>query len=514
MADLATWTPEDPHAWEHGGSRRAWRNLAVSVPSLLLAFAVWMFWSVLTVRMKEAGFPFSDGQLFALIGISGLVGSTLRIPGSFMVGVAGGRNTIAVTTALLVIPTLGAGLALQDRSTSYATFVVLAALSGIGGGNFASSMANVPSFWPRRLAGTALGLNGGLGNLGVSVMQLATPLVMGGLLFGGLGGAPHRTAAGVLLYVQNGALVWAPLAAGLALAAWFLMDNLPGQDARPTGLALLRVLGLQGLGFLAAGLGVLALVALKPGLGGQALVLVLTIALALGLLKLLRGGVKHRLDTQLGILRNPHTWILSFLYLGTFGSFIGLSGALPLLLKVVFGKLPGGLPNPNAPNPLAYAWIGAFVGSVARPVGGWMADRWGGARVAQASLLLMVAGTLGVAHYLGAAQAAAAPEAHFHAFLGCFLLVFVATGLGNGAVFQMAPAVVAPPLAGPTVGWMSAMAAYGSFLIPAVFKECVASGRAPLALVGFTGFYLACFLVNGFWYLGWGPERREAVRAD
>lgn len=503
MANLHEWNPEDAATWTGGGSRRAWRNLAISVPSLLVAFSVWMFWSVLTVRMREAGFPFSDAQLFTLISIAGLVGSTLRIPSSFLVSVAGGRNTIAVTTALLILPALGAGIALQNHSTSFNTFVALAALSGIGGGNFASSMANVPPFWPKRLAGTALGLNGGLGNLGVSVMQFTTPLVMGGALFGSLAGAPHLTAAGKALYVQNGALIWAPSAGMLALAAWFWMDNLPGQGAEPSLLAVFRILGLHLLGFLAAGLGVLALLILHPGLAGQGLILVGTILVALGLLKLLRGTAKQRLDAQLAILRNPHTWSLSFLYLGTFGSFIGLSGALPLLLKVVFGKLPGGLPNPHAPNPLAYAWLGALVGSLARPIGGWVADRWGGARLTQISLALMVVGTLGVAHFLKLAQAAPAPETFFAAFLGCFLLVFVATGLGNGAVFQMAPATVGPALAGPTVGWMSAMAAYGSFLIPAVFKISVASGSAQFALYGFTVFYLLCFVLNGWSYLGW-----------
>ncbi len=507
MADLPSWNPEDARAWEGGGSRRAWRNLGISIPSLLLAFSVWMFWSVLTVRMKEAGFPFSDAQLFTLISIAGLVGSTLRIPSSFLVTVAGGRNTIAVTTALLILPALGAGFALQDRTTSFHTFVVLAALSGIGGGNFASSMANVPPFWPKRLVGTALGLNGGLGNLGVSVMQFATPLVMGGALFGAMAGAPHLTAAGKFMWVQNGAFLWTPIAAVLAAAAWFFMDNLPGQDAEPTGLAVLRILGLHLLGFLAAGLGVLALLILQPGLGGQGIILIVTILAALGLLKLLRGTIKQRLDSQLAILRNGHTWSLSFLYLGTFGSFIGLSGALPLLLKVVFGQLPGGLPNPNAPSPLAYAWLGAFVGSAARPIGGWLADRWGGARLAQASLVLMMVGTLGVARYLQLAQSAAAPENYFAPFLMCFLLVFVATGLGNGAVFQMAPAAVGPLLAGPTVGWMSAMAAYGSFLIPAVFKCSVASGSTQLALHGFAVFYLLCFLLNGWRYLEWRPSR-------
>ena len=512
MANLKTWNPEDPAAWKAGGSRIAWRNLAVSVPALLVAFSVWMFWSILTVRMKEAGFPFTDAQLFTLIAIPGLVGATLRIPSSFLVAVAGGRNTIAVTTALMILPSLGAGIALQDVHTSFATFAVLASLSGLGGGNFASSMGNVPAFWPKRLAGTALGLNGGLGNLGVSVMQFLTPLVLGGALFGSLSGAPHVTAAGRTLYLQNGALVWVPVCAVLALAAWFFMDNLPGQHAEHTWTAVLRILGLHVLGFVAAGLGVVALLVLKPGLPGQVLILLFTVLAALGLLKLLRGTVKQRLDVQFTIFRNPHTWTLTFLYFGTFGSFIGLSGALPLLIKIVFGRLPGGAPNPLGPNPLAYAWMGAFVGSVARPIGGWLADRWGGARLTQASAVLMIAGTLGVARFVGLAQGSATPQDQFMPFLLCFLLVFVATGLGNGAVFQMAPVTVGAAAAGPTVGWISAVAAYGSFIIPVVFKGTVESGGAQRALYGFAVFYLACFFVNGWTYLGWRPAKRTAKR--
>lgn len=148
MAKLTDWNPEDPQAWAAGGSRTAWRNLTVSVPALLSAFSIWMFWSVLTVRMKEAGFPFTAAQLFTLISIAGLSGATLRIPSAFLVALAGGRNTVALTTALLLAPALGAGIALQDKATSFGTFAVLAALSGIGGGNFASSMANINGFFP------------------------------------------------------------------------------------------------------------------------------------------------------------------------------------------------------------------------------------------------------------------------------------------------------------------------------------------------------------------------------
>ena len=495
MPRITQWNPEDPQAWAGGQARIAWRNLVVSVPALLLAFAVWMFWSILAVRMRDAGFPFTPAQLFTLISIAGLSGATLRIPSAFLVSLAGGRNTVAVTTALLIIPALGAGLALQDTTTPFSTFAVLATLSGIGGGSFASSMANIPGFFPKRLGGTALGLNGGLGNLGVSVMQLVIPAVLSLSMFGALAGAPHLSSAGKALYLQNGALVWVPVLALMAALAWLFMDNLPGQDSEPLGLALLKILGLHLLGLAVAALGVILLLGFKLGLLAQLGVLLLTIVVSLGLLRLLPGRIRVRLTQDFTMFRNPHTWTLTFLYLGTFGSFIGFSGALPLLINVVFGKLPGGLVNLNAPRAMAYAWLGPLVGSLFRPVGGWLSDRWNGTRVTQLAFVIMALGALGVAHYVGLAQAAPAPEAYFPGFLGLFLLLFVATGLGNGAVFQLVPHLAGPGMAPPTVGWISAVAAYGSFIVPAIFKLQVDAGAPQRALWQFAGFYGACLLL-------------------
>ena len=500
MLTATPWNPESPEAWEGGQKVVAWRNLAVSIPALLVAFCVWMFWSILAVRMKDAGFPFTPAQLFTLISIAGLSGATLRIPGSFMVSLAGGRNTVAVTTGLLVIPALGAGLALRDPATPFTTFAILATLSGIGGGNFASSMANIPGFFPRRIAGTALGLNGGLGNLGVSVMQLVIPSVIGLSMFGTLAGASRVTAAGRTLYLANGALVWVPVVAVVTVLAWVFMDNLPGQDAEPALPAVLRILGLHALGLAVSAVGVVLLLKFKLGLGAQLGVLVLMLLLSLGLLKLIPGRISERLDQQFRIFHEPDTWSLSVLYLGTFGSFIGFSGALPLLINVVFGRLPGGMVNPHAPKAMAFAWLGPLVGSLFRPVGGWLSDRWKGTHVAQASFLLMGAGALGVAYYVVRAQGAPSPEAFFPPFLGLFLLLFVATGLGNGAIFQMVPQVTRPGMAPPTVGWISAIAAYGSFLVPAIFKLQVDAGAPQRALYLFTAFYAGCLVLNGWQY--------------
>lgn len=500
MAKLTDWKPEDPQAWAAGGSRTAWRNLAVSVPALLSAFCIWMFWSVLTVRMKEAGFPFTAAQLFTLISIAGLSGATLRIPSAFLVGLAGGRNTIALTTALLVAPALGAGIALQDKATPFATFAILAALSGIGGGNFASSMANINGFFPKRLAGLALGLNAGVGNLGVSIMQILVPAVMGTSLFGALAGAPHLNAAGRQLWVQNGALVWVPFLAVVALLAWFLMDNREGQDCEPTSLALLKILGLHLIGFAATAMGVLLLLRFKLGLLPQMGVLVLTILVCLGLMKLLPGKIKTGLDAQFAIFPKKHTWIMTVLYLMTFGSFIGFSSALPLLIKVVFGRYPVGVLNPHSPNPLAYAFLGPLVGSIVRPIGGMLSDKFRGSRVTQWATVLMILGALGVAHFVKLAQSAPDPAVHFMPFLILFLLLFVASGLGNGSTFQMVPFIFEPKLAGPVLGWTSAAAAYGAFIIPAIFKIQVDAGKVEVALYGFAIFYLLCLVLNWYYY--------------
>jgi len=315
MAKLTNWNPEDPKVWEQGASKTAWRNLIFSVPSLLCAFSVWMFWSIITVKMKEVGFPFSDAQLFTIISIAGLSGATLRIPNSFMVALAGGRNVVAVTTLMLLAAALGAGIALQDKTTPFATFAILAVLSGVGGGNFSSSMSNINGFFPKRLAGLALGLNACIGNLGVSVMQFLVPAVMSVALFGTLAGAPHVVAATQkLVYVQNGAMVWVPLVLVLGLASWFKMDNLPAHDSEPTSAAIGKIFGLHSLAFLAAGLVAWILVKYpKLSLSAQLGLVLLAILVCLGLLKLVPGKIKTSLDKQFSIFGMKHTWIMTLL---------------------------------------------------------------------------------------------------------------------------------------------------------------------------------------------------------
>jgi NNP family nitrate/nitrite transporter-like MFS transporter len=503
---IQDWEVEHSQFWERAGKRVAFRNLWISVPCLATAFAIWTYWSVITVQMKNLGFPFDTTQLFTLTAIAGLAGATLRIPNSFLIAIAGGRNTITLTTALLLVPALGAGIALQNPNTPYAVFAVLAALSGLGGGNFASSMSNINFFFPKRMQGTALGINAGLGNIGVSIMQVLLPFVMTFGLFGALGGAGlplpkpvGSTPAGTLVYIQNSGLVWAPILLLLVVVAWFGINNLAMATPHlgTTAGAFLKVLGLLAVGLATTAGGVYLLL----GLGwNQWLVLPLTVAATLLLMKVLPGTIRTSLNRQFAIFNNKHNWIMTYLYVMTFGSFIGYSAAFPLLIRVVFGELPGGGVNPNAPNPFAYAWLGPLVGSLARPVGGWLSDKIGGAKVTQWDTVVMIGAALGVAYFIRLAGQAAQPEQYFLPFLILFLVLFVTTGIGNGSTFRMIPFIFKPTEAGPVLGWTSAIGAYGLFIIPRVFGQQVDNGTPEYALYGFAVYYFTCLLLNWYYY--------------
>jgi NNP family nitrate/nitrite transporter-like MFS transporter len=465
--------------------------------------------------MDNLGFPFSTTQLYTLPAIAGLVGATLRIPNSFMIAISGGRNVIAVTTALLILPAAGVGVALQNLQTGYTAFAVLAALSGIGGGAFASSMSNISFFFPKRMQGLSLGLNAGLGNLGVSVMQVLLPWVMTFAVFGALSGESRslpEQLGGTAVWIQNSGLVWVPALAVLCILAFTLMNNLPMHRVGSAPIAIGKMLWLELMGFVGAAVGIGLL--LGPTLGLPDLVkvfavLLITICTALLVMRYLTPEpVRENLSHQFVIFRKKHNWVMTWLYTMTFGSFIGYSAAFPKLIQDVFGSLPDGSLNPNAPNPLHYAWLGPLVGSLIRPVGGWLSDKLGGARVTHWDTVVMIGAALGVAFFVRAAGAAESPDAFWWPFFLLFMLLFVTTGIGNGSTFRMIPIIFKPELAGPVLGWTSAVAAYGAFLIPRIFGGQIETGTPEYALYGFAGYYLSCLGVNWWFYARKGAEIR------
>ena len=434
------WEPEDETFWAEQGKRVARRNLVFSIFAENLGFSVWLLWSVVVVSLPAAGFNFSIDQLFWLVALPNLVGAFLRLPYTFAVPRFGGRNWTVVSVLLLLLPLALLALCVTNPETPYGLFLLAAATAGFGGGNFASSMANISFFYPDRAKGLALGLNAAGGNIGVSVVQLLVPLVVG---VGGVAvwlGGPQEGGR----YLQNAAFMWVPLVALSAVCAWLFMDNL--------------------------------------------------------------ATARSSFRDQVTVVRRRHTWVMAVLYIGTFGSFIGYSAGLPLLIKTQF-------PDVTVAH---YAFLGALVGSVARPFGGWLADRFGGARVTFWNFAVMGLGALAVTRALDAGS--------FGAFLAAFLLLFVTAGIGNGSTFRMIPVIFrteatrgvdranAPAYASAlargrregaaVLGFTSAIGALGGFFIPRAYGMSTAqTGGVDAALLAFVGFYGLCLSLTWWYYL-------------
>ena len=424
---IETWEPEDAQFWQRTGRRIARRNLWWSILAENIGFSVWMVWSITATRLPAAGFHYTTDQLFALVSLPGLVGALMRFPYTFAVPRFGGRNWTVVSALLLFIPTLALIALVQRPDTPFPLMMLAAATAGLGGGNFASSMANISFFFPDRDKGLALGLNAAGGNIGVATVQLLVPVVVGA-------GAAHLGYAGAM---------WLPLIVVAAAGAFFGMDNLK--------------------------------------------------------------SARSSFRDQLAVARYKHTWIVSLLYVGTFGSFVGYSAAFPLLLKTQFPTVTANL-----------AFFGPLVGSLARPLGGRAADRLGGARVTFWNFAAMALASGGVLWFL---------QAHaLGGFVACFLTLFVTTGVGNGSTFRMIPAIFRAQALGAArgsdevgvaaahararrqsaavIGIASAVGALGGFFIPRGLGASIkATGGASTAFAVFFACYFACLVVTWWYYL-------------
>ena len=532
--NLKEWDVENEQFWEDSGKKIAFRNLWISIPNLLLAFSVWLFWGVVVVRMQGLHdahpelYNFSFGNdgvpllgsayralLYTLPAVAGLTGATLRIPNSFVIAICGGRNVKFLTTALLILPALGTGMALRNPQTPFVTYIILAMLSGIGGGAFAASMSNISFFFPKRMQGLSLGLNAGIGNLGVAVMQLLVPFI---ITFGVFGGTPYSLKDSSI-WLENAGFVWVPILAFFSILAFFLMNNLPQHKFGNTLLGLGRFMWLELLGFVGAAVGVMLLIASWGGFPVLLKIFVILVACVLVTLFLLRyltpGETKGKLVKQFEIFNNKHNWIMTYLYTMTFGSFIGYANAFPKLLKDVFGYIKvdaQGQPlaemvvNPNAPNILKFAFLGAAMGALIRPAGGWLSDKLGGARVTHWSTIVMIIATIACGYSVAKAGSSYTPETYFWPFLLLFIVLFAMTGIGNGSTFRMIAIIFSKEQAGPVLGWTSAIAAYGAFLIPKIFATQIKANTPEYALYGFAVYYASCLILNWWFYARRGAE--------
>ncbi len=528
---LTHWDPEDETFWEGEGKAIASRNLWISIPNLLCGFSVWLYWGMVAKFIQKAHFAnpelfnftfMNDGQtfggdgyrnlLFTLPAVAGLVGATLRIPNSFMIAICGGRNVKFMTTLLLMLPALGAGIALQNPNTPFLTYVLLAGLSGVGGGAFASSMSNISFFFPKRMQGLALGLNAGLGNAGVSVMQFLLPWVITFGAFGGFGGDAYQVGD-KQLWIQNAGLVWVPVTAFLMILAFLFMNNMPQHKCGTTVAAVAKYLWLTVLGFVGGGVGVFLLIipwgGFPPLLKVFVILAIAVTVTLVGMKYLTPKDIRDPLDKQFAIFNNKHNWVMTWLYTMTFGSFIGYANAFPKLIDDVFGfvrvgadgnQLAEALVNPNAPISSNYIWIGAGVGALIRPLGGWLSDKLGGARVTHWDTIIMIGATIGAGYFVSQASQSQNPEQYFMPFLLLFVLLFATTGIGNGSTFRMIPIIFEKEQAGPVLGWTSAIAAYGAYFIPKIFGQQIKNGTPEYALYGFAAYYASCLVVNWWFY--------------
>ncbi|MBV8923737.1 MAG: MFS transporter [Bradyrhizobium sp.] len=444
---ISDWDPENEKFWESRGKFIARRNLIWSIVAEHIGFSVWAIWSIVATKLPQAGFHYATDQLFELVALPGLIGSLMRFPYTFAVTTFGGRNWTIFSAGVLFVPTLCLAYFVSHPETPFWLMLLVASFAGLGGGNFASSMANISFFYPDRMKGWALGLNAAGGNIGVSTVQLLTPILMGV----GLINLYQATPVGGV-YLQNAGLMWVLPIAIAVFGAVFFMNNLT--------------------------------------------------------------SAKSSIANQLAIVKRKHTWIMAYIYVGTFGSFIGYSAAFPLLIKTQFPAIT-----------ITIAFLGPLVGSVARPFGGLLADKIGGAIVTFWNFIAMAAATIGVLYFVGIKD--------FTGFLASFLILFATTGFGNGSTYRMIPSIfreenlrkargkgeAARALAlkaasiesGAAVGFIGAVGAVGGFLIPLGFGKSIAvTGGPQLALIIYLAFYAICLAMTWWFYLRKGPETSGA----
>lgn len=427
---LHDWSPENPEKWD---SKRAWSTLWVTTFSLTIGFCVWYLVSAIAPKLNDVGFDLSAGQLYWLVAVPGLSGGLLRLCYMFLPPLVGTRNLVGFTSLLFIIPMLGWFWAIQNPATPYAWLLVLAALTGIGGGCFSGYMPSTGYFFPKRLSGTALGLQAGLGNFGVSLIQFLGPWVMGfGLL--GLGMvAPQQTSDHQTLNVYNAAIILVPWTILAAILAFVLLKDVP---------------------------------------------------------------VKANFRQQMDIFSNKNTWILTLIYIMTFGAFSGFAAQLALIINNTFGKdstfaTSGGYDVATLPLGAQYAFLAPLIGSLVRACWGPLCDKFGGA-------IWTFIGGVGMTISCAIAAIFLDPSSpsQFWPFLITMLVLFFFTGIGNAGTFKQMPMILPPRQAGGVIGWTAAIASFGPFFVGVALTMTSAQSF----FIGATVYFVICTALTWIFY--------------
>lgn len=411
---LTSWDPEDSSRWDSG---LAWRTLWITTFCLTLAFIAWFLPSAIIPKLNALGYEFTKNQLYWMAAMPGLAAGLFRLVWMVLPPIMGTRKMVSLTTLLLIASTLGWGVRVQNPTAPYWELMTLAFLAGIGGGAFSGFMPSTSYFFPRAKQGTALGLQAGLGNLGVSIVQLATPylIAIGGLaIFGGsqMMTVPGKPATEV--WFQNAAFVWIPLMIIGALLAWTMLKSVP---------------------------------------------------------------VTANIRQQFDIFKNQDTWWMTLLYIMTFGTFSGLAAQFGLLVNNLYGAgnseiVQGAgasaqilIDGYSVPDPVKFVFLGPLIGAVARFAFAPLTDRMGGAiwtLISGIGLVISIAFTMTA--LVPDTSSAAALDSGFTKFLWGMLAIFLFSGIGNASTFKQMPMIFERRQAGGVIGWTAAIAAFGPFL--------------------------------------------------
>jgi len=544
MSRIENWKPEDPVFWEQTGKALAWRTCGITTFSLIFSFATWFVMSAVVVRMPAIGFQFTTTQLFWLAAMPGLASGILRLIHSNFIPVWGTRPVVSISTIIKLLPMIWLGFAIQDLSTPYMTFLIIAFLCGMGGGDFSSFMPSTSIFFPKRLQGLAMGVQAGIGNFGISVVQFTVPWIIGFAVVGGAVGGPQlftranvvnnaieltKNEAGVVIDVvakradlvpslqverdENGNLKNVSLMAAEGVK---LFESKVQRDAAGAIESVSSVNGLH-LDLSRNEAGAITNVVLRNvvqrplWLQNAAFIwipfLVLAFVLCLVFLRSVQVPSRGFMG-QFEILSsrnraNVHTWNCTMTYICSFASFSGFSAAFPMLIRTLYGGFEG------APDPLAYAYLGPLIGGLVRVATGGFFDKIGGSKGMHWTTMGQI---VGVVFLIFGGYLTPTSLEQFSGFLYGMLWIFLMTGINNAATFRQYPIVFAysPAKGAQMLGWTGAWAAFGPFVWNALIGTSISqTGTVVAFFAGCAVFYVYSLFIN--W---WNYTRKNAERFD